>query len=83
MHDLLERVPVAILSGSGYCYIYVTHDRNTWNFEHHMRIIRLAALDVEELQRRRIALEEQLKAYALPKGIVVRGYDDNEAFTLG
>jgi hypothetical protein len=48
-----------------------------------MRIIRLAALDVEELQRRRIALEEQLKAYALPKGIVVRGYDDNEAFTLG
>jgi glycosyltransferase involved in cell wall biosynthesis len=82
MLGLFESQPVAILDGRGTLYLYITHGTNTWNEEHHLRIVRVTGLGVEELRRRRPALESALEQYLLEAGTVVRGQDDSVAFVF-
>jgi glycosyltransferase involved in cell wall biosynthesis len=77
---LCRRVRVAVYSGVGFLYIYVSHGSNTWNDNHHRKIVATVGLDAAELLRRRSVLERELRRYALEWPVAVSGFDDKLAF---
>ena len=60
---LRSGLPIARVRDAGWCYIYVCHDSNAWDSEHHVAISRAKGLDTAQLLGRQYLLRQRLGEY--------------------
>lgn len=71
--DLCREVPVAMLGGMGWLYLYVFHGGNTCSREHHYRLATHRAVPNEWVQTRFAELRRAVQYYRIPGPVVVCG----------
>ncbi|MEP7208387.1 MAG: glycosyltransferase family A protein [Casimicrobiaceae bacterium] len=82
LDQLHARQLVAVLAGTPYLYVYVSHGANTWSADHHVMLSDTLAISQALLKRREALLRAGLAPFSFPPdGIVVTGYN-GPAFRL-
>lgn len=71
--DLCREVPVSMMGGMGWLYLYVFHGGNTCSKEHHYRITALRSFPNEWVEARSEEIRQAMRYYPVSKPVVVCG----------
>jgi glycosyltransferase involved in cell wall biosynthesis len=71
--DLSREVPVAMLGGMGWLYLYVFHGGNTWSKEHHYSLTADFSFPNEWVEARSEEIRQAMRHYPIPRPVVVCG----------
>jgi len=74
MRELVKRFNTTVLHGEPWLYLRVFHGNNTWDEQHHRRMMQ-SAWDVETLRAWQDELTRQTRSYDLLRPVTVRGRD--------
>lgn len=71
--DLCREIPVAVLDGMGWLYLYIFHGGNTCSKEHHYRIAARRSFSNEWVAARAEEIRRAMEYYPIPRPVVVCG----------
>lgn len=71
--QLCREVPVAMLDGMGWLYLYIFHGGNTCSKQHHYRIASRRSISNESIQARSSDIRRAIQCYPISGSIIVCG----------
>ncbi len=79
--QLCREVPVAMLDGMGWLYLYVFHGGNTCSRQHHYKIASRRSISNESVETRSGEIRRAIQHYPIPRPVVVCG-NNGPAFSV-
>jgi hypothetical protein len=71
--QLCREVPVAMLDGMGWLYLYVFHGGNTCSRQHHYKIATRRSISNESVETRFSEIRRAIRHYPIPRPVIVCG----------
>lgn len=71
--QLCREVPVAMLGGMGWLYLYIFHGGNTCSEQHHYEITSRRSISNESVETRSGEIRRALQYYPIPRPVIVCG----------